>query len=255
MIRVIFNQKGGVGKTTIACNLAAIGAAHGKRTLLVDIDPQANTTRYVLGAQAQNPDVTIADYFETSLYSLESGVGEIRKFIRNTPFERLDILPSSPALATLEKELETHFERFDFRDTLHRLKEYKFVYIDTPPALNFFTRAALIAGDRCLIPFDCDDYSRYALNTLLENVEEIRTGLNPKLKVEGIIVNQFQARTNFANEIVDELKREGLPVLNVNISSSVKIRESRRNSKPMIYFAPRHKLSMEFQLLYGSLNP
>jgi chromosome partitioning protein len=254
MRRIVFNQKGGVGKTTITCNLAAIGASERRRTLVIDIDPQANSTRYLLGKKSGRIHPTIVDFFENSMYSLTTGVGEIRKYIHKTPFENLDILPAHQNLSNIESELEARFDFFKLNGPIEDLTEYKYIYIDTPPALNYFTFAAMVAGQGCIIPFDCDDYSKQALKILMENVHKIQKKHNPKLKVEGIVINQFQARTKFALEIVKELKDQGLPVIETYLSSSVKIRESRHNYKPLIYFAPRHKLTNEFRALYQKLR-
>jgi chromosome partitioning protein len=127
------------------------------------------------------------------------------------------------------------------------------VYIDTPPALNFFTRSALIAAQTCLIPFDCDEFSRRALYALLENVEEIKADHNRHLQVEGIVVNQFQARAGLPQKVVQELIDEGLPVVQPYLSASVKIKESHEQAKPMIHLDARHKLSLEFVALHDSL--
>jgi chromosome partitioning protein len=119
--------------------------------------------------------------------------------------------------------------------------------------LHFYTLSALIAADACLIPFDCDEFSRQALYTLLDNVAEIRADHNKTLEVEGIIVNMFQSRANLPGQVVQELRDEGLAVLEPFLSASVKVKESHRQAKPMIYLDPRHKLTDEFNRLFDIL--
>jgi chromosome partitioning protein len=250
---VVFNQQGGVGKSTITCNLAAISAAQGLRTLVVDLDPQGNSTRYLLGAGADQARDTAAEFFDQTLkFTLRTQATE--EFITATPFEGLDLLPSSPQLDELHSKLESRYKIYKLRDALAALDErYDRIYIDTPPALNFYTRSALIAAQACLIPFDCDDFSRRALYGLLESVTEIQADHNPKLKVEGIVVNQFQPRASLPQRTVQELVDEGLPVLQPYLSASVKIKESHEQACPMIHLDPRHKLTQEFVALYEAL--
>ena len=253
MRRVVFNQKGGVGKSTIVCNLAAISASLGLRTLVIDLDPQGNSSQYLLGADAKDAQPNLAGFFESALsYSFREP--EINSFVHSTPFENLDIIPSHPNLDALMSKLESRYKIYKLRDGLKGLKDYNAVYIDTPPALNFFTRSALIAVERCLIPFDCDDFSRRALYSVLENVQEIRHDHNPALSVEGIVINQFQPRASLPQKLVDELRSESLPVLNSHLSLSVKIRESHQHARPMIYLEPRHKLAQEYLALHNELN-
>ena len=114
--------------------------------------------------------------------------------------------------------------------------------------------SALIAANACLIPFDCDEFSRQALYSLLENIEETKSDHNTGLIVEGIIVNQFQARAKLPTKLVDELIAEELPVLDTYLSTSVKIRESHEQAKPLVAFDRKHKLSEEFRALYRQLG-
>lgn len=253
MRRVVFNQKGGVGKSTITCNLAAISAANGKRTLVVDLDPQGNSTRYLLGENPLDPQRTLVGFFKEILsYSFRSK-GALG-FIHQTPFEHLSLMPAHRELDDLQSKLESRYKMFKLRDALLELDEFDEIYIDTPPALNFFTRSALIAANACLIPFDCDDFSRQALYTLLENVREVQQDHNDQLIVEGIVVNQFQSRARLPRELVDELIGEGLPILDAFLSPSVRIRESHQQAQPMVHFDPRHKLTGEFQALYRTID-
>ena len=251
---VVFNQKGGVGKSTITCNLAAISASQGLRTLVIDLDSQGNSSSYLLGKQASEDQPNVAGFFEQSLSYSFRGVPP-GDFIVATPHERLHLMPSSPALNELQTKLESRQKIYKLREALQQLATvYERIYIDTPPALNFYTRSALIGARGCLIPFDCDEFSRQALYTLMDNVQEIRADHNPDLVVEGIVVNQFQPRANLPQRIVSELIAEGLPVLQPYLPSSVKIRESHEQSLPMIYMDPNHKLTQALVALHGVLR-
>ena len=254
MRRVVFNQKGGVGKSTITCNLAALSAAEGHRTLVVDLDPQGNSSHYLLGDRTDDLDSTLAEFFDQML-SFRLYQKEPADFIHETPFENLSIMPAERAMEDLQGKLESRYKIYKLREALDALDDsFDEVFIDTPPALNFFTRSALIAADRCLIPFDCDDFSRRALYELMLNVREIQEDHNRDLQVEGIIVNQYQARANVPRKAVEELKAEGLPIVEAYLSSSVKIKESHEQAKPLIHLAPSHKLTKEFGDLYKKLT-
>ena len=251
---VVFNQKGGVGKSTITCNLAAISAAQGLRTLVVDLDPQGNSTRYLLGAGADELGDTAAEFFDQALkFTLRKQATE--EFITATPFENLHLLPSSSKLEELHGKLESRYKIYKLRDALSALDGYDRIYIDTPPALNFYTRSALIASQGCLIPFDCDEFSRRALHSLLESVQEIQADHNRDLVVSGIVVNQFQPRANLPQRLVQALIDEGLPVLQPYLSTSVKIRESHERALPMLHLDARHKLTLEYLALHQALQP
>ncbi len=254
MRRVVFNQKGGVGKSSIACNLAAVSAAQGYRTLLIDLDAQANSTHYLTGLTGTEIPVGIADFFKQVLsagpFARKGSVD-----IYETPFDNLHVVTATAELADLQPKLEARHKINKLRKLLLELSEdYERIYLDTPPALNFYTVSALIAADRVLIPFDCDSFSRQALYGLLEQIDELREDHNEELAVEGIVVNQFQARASLPQQLLDELIAEGLPVLPVYLGSSVKMRESHQACMPLIHLEPRHKLSQQFVELHDLLE-
>jgi chromosome partitioning protein len=251
---VVFNQKGGVGKSTIACNLAAISAQQGLRTLLIDLDTQGNSSRYLLGDALQDDTIGAAEFFDQSL-KFTARPKPTMDFISESPWEGLSVMPSSPELDELHTKLESRHKIYKLREALQELEgDFDRIYIDTPPALNFYTRSALIAAQGCLIPFDCDDFSRRALYTLLDNVKEIQADHNDELKVSGIVVNQFQPRATLPQQLVQELIDEGLPVLQPYLSASVKIKESHQLSRPMVHLDARHKLTLEMVALHDALG-
>jgi chromosome partitioning protein len=257
MRRVIFNQKGGVGKSTITCNLAAISAVEGKRTLVIDLDIQGNSTHYLLGKKVDDSDKTIAAFFKDSLsLSLFGGNNNsgLENAIHATQYPNLFVLPAHPELEPLQSRLESRFKIFKLKEALDKLTGYDAVYIDTPPVLNFYSQSALIAATKCLIPFDCDSFSREALYKLIQTVKEVKADHNQQLEIEGIIVNQFQRQANLPRQLVDELIAEGLPVLEAMISPSIKVRESHSLSQPLVHYVPAHKLSDEYRALYTEIH-
>ncbi|MEY1661981.1 ParA family protein [Isoalcanivorax beigongshangi] len=257
MRRVVFNQKGGVGKSSITVNLAAIAAAEGRRTLVIDLDPQCNASQYLLGMTAyedgRNPSPNIGDFFSQALtFRLKEKAP--MEYVHATAHERLFVLPSNAELGEIEHLLQSKHKIYKLRGLIKSLsREFDEIYIDTPPAFNFYTLSALIAADRVLIPFDCDAFSRKALYTLLENVHEARDDHNDQLQVEGIVINQFQPRARLPQQLVEALREEGLPVLDAPLSSSVVMRESHDTGIPLVHLAPRHKLTLEYQALYRLL--
>lgn len=254
MKRVVFNQKGGVGKTSITCNLAAVSAALGHKTLVIDLDTQCNSSEYLLGPLYAEKTQTSADFFKSFL-GLFGKRPYLPSFCHPTQFSDLSVMPASMELAVIERELESRHKIYKLREALEQLSEhYDRIYIDTPPALNFYSRTALIATDRLLIPFDCDSFSRQALYSLVDTVSEIREDHNDALVIEGVVINQYNAQAKFPNELIDKLKADGLPVLESYLSSSVKLKESREVHMPLVHFAMGHKLTQEYLGLYGLLE-
>lgn len=250
--RVVFNQKGGVGKTTLLSNLAAISAVSGKRTLVIDLDAQCNASQYLLSSEERQAEAGSADFFEATL-ARGPGGKSLDAYITETPFDNLWIMAAHPDLETLQVKLETRHKIYKLKQALARQGGFDAIFIDTPPAWNFYSQSALIAADRCLIPFDCDDFARQALYTLFDNLAEVQDDHNPSLVLDGIAVNQFQARARLPARIAEELESEKYTLLNTRIGASVIVRESHDASVPLIHYAPRHKVTGQLRALYEEL--
>jgi chromosome partitioning protein len=257
-------------------NLAAISAHQGLKTLVIDLDPQANSSQYLLGDDAtysvDKPalEPNIENYFEEVLGSAQSKAGllgnaigsllknrakGLESYVHQTPFKQLDVIPASPSLGALAYALEAKHKIYKLRDALKLLEgKYDRVYIDTPPAFNFFTLSALIAADRVLIPFDCDVFSKRALQSLIENVIETQDDHNDQLEIEGIVVNQYQAQAKLPREVVQQLKDEGLPVLENMLPPSVLMKESHHQNQPLIHLAKDHKLTQAYLSLFNEIE-
>jgi len=275
LTRVVFNQKGGVGKSSITVNLAAMSAHQGFRTLVIDLDPQANSSQYLLGDDATySADKTalepnIENFYDEVLGNspqkglIGNAIGSLLKgknkgfdqYIHHTPFNQLDVIPASPSLGGLQHVLESKHKIYKLRDAIQTLaSQYDRIYIDTPPAFNFFTLSALISADRVLIPFDCDVFSKRALQTLIENIMETQDDHNEHLEIEGIVVNQFQAQAKLPREVVQQLKDEGLPVLESMLPPSVLMKESHHKNLPLIHLATDHKLTQAYLALFNEID-
>jgi len=182
-----------------------------------------------------------------------SGSG-LENAIHETPFPNLFVIPSHPELEPLQGRLESRMKIFKLKEALEKLEGFDEIYMDTPPILNFFSQSALIAAEKCLIPFDCDTFAREALYSLMQVVAEVKSDHNQSLEIEGIIVNQYQKQANLPRQLVEELIAEGLPVLAAMISPSVKVRESHTEAKPLVHYVPNHKLTDEYRALHAEIH-
>lgn len=195
----IFNQKGGVGKTTTAINLSAGLGKLGKRILLVDIDPQGNSTSG-LGIDKDSTEHIIYDVLAKNVNIINS--------IKDTTAENVKIIPSNNELAGLEIELarEGNWEKV-LKDKLESIRnDFDFIFIDCPPSLGILSVIGLVASDSVIIPIQCEYYALEGVGQLFETIKLVKKGLNPSLEVEGVVLSMFDGRTNLSIQVVEEVK-------------------------------------------------
>jgi chromosome partitioning protein len=226
----ITNQKGGVGKTTTTVNLASCLAAIEKKTLLVDLDPQGNSTSGV-GLDKNECDPNI--------YKVLMGEAEILEAIRPTELKKLFCIPANSHLTGAEVELVGMEEReFRLKKALESIeKDFDYILIDCPPSLGFLTLNALTAAHSVLIPVQSEYYALEGLSSLMETVDRVREDLNPKLEIEGALLTMHDARTRLSNQVSEEVRKFfGEKVYNTVIPRNVQLSESPSFGKPIILY-------------------
>ncbi len=239
----IFNQKGGVGKTTTNVNLSASLARLGKRVLVIDNDPQGNSTSG-LGLSK--------DTLEFNLYDALIDDVDVHKCIVPTPFEGLDIIPSNVQLAGAEIEM------IEIENREQRLKRiistvrdnYDYIFVDCPPSLGLLTINSLVAVDGVIIPIQCEYYALEGVSQLMNTYQLIKKGLNPDLEIEGVLLSMFDGRTNLSIQVVEEVKKYfKSKVYSTIIPKNVRLAEAPSFGVPVIEFDEKSKGAIAYMEL------
>ncbi|MFH1098100.1 MAG: AAA family ATPase [Candidatus Desantisbacteria bacterium] len=227
---VISNQKGGVGKTTTAINLSACLGMMGKKILLVDMDPQGNSSSGLgIDKHKSNPNI----------YNVLTGHAHIEDAVCSTAIEQLSLVPSNVILTGAEIELVSVEKReFVLKQAIQRVKDaYDFIFIDTPPSLGLLTLNSMVAADTVLVPIQCEYYALEGLSQLLGTITLVQGKLNASLKMEGILLTMYDPRTNLAQQVVHEITTcFADKAYKTLIPNNVRLAEAPSFGKPVILY-------------------
>ena len=243
MIIAITNQKGGVGKTTTAINLAAAFAKRGTKTLLLDLDPQGNSSISFL-------DPLTIDRSAYELMMDGQAPGDLP--IYKSSMELMDIVPARISLAKLESKLIGDFDApFRLKDRIEPLKKlYKVIVIDTPPTLGLITVNALVAATHVLVPIQSSYFALEGTDDLLETIEKVKARPNPRLELLGVLVTLHDKRTTLGKEVFEQIKRVfGPKLFKTVITKSVRLEESPAYKESIFTFAPQSSGAVEYEKL------
>ena len=232
----IFNQKGGVGKTTTNINLGACLAMKGKKVLILDIDPQGNTTSGI-GIKKKTLDYTVYDLLIDDNF-------DTRRAIIPTAIEGLDIIPASVDLAGAEIELvQIDGREKRLKNAIDKVRDsYDYIFIDCPPSLGLLTINSLTAVESVLIPLQCEFYALEGVSQLMNTIELVKRGLNPGLEIEGVILSMFDGRTNLSAQVVQEVKRYfGDKVYSTVIPRNIRLAEAPGYGMAITQYDPKSK--------------
>lgn len=239
----IFNQKGGVGKTTTNINLSACLAALGKKVLIIDNDPQGNST----SGLGINKSATVFNLYDLLLSDINPRDG-----IMKTGYENLDIIPSNVQLAGAEIEMiDLDKREFRLKEIVDALKDsYDFIFIDCPPSLGLLTINSLVAVDGILVPIQCEYYALEGVSQLINTFKLMKKSLNKNLQIEGVLISMYDSRTNLSQQVVDEVEKyfQG-KVYRTRIPRNIKLAEAPSFGKPIIIYDEKSKGAESYMAL------